>query len=316
LAGQRRFMSAMLLRSLLPLLCATTLFAQQAPIDSIDVQRDLPYAGTDNPRQKLDLFLPARRADEQPLPIIVFIHGGGWQKGDKAGGLRQVASYVQSGRYAGVSVGYRLSGEARWPAQVYDCKAAIRWIRAHAAEHRLDPARIGVWGASAGGHLVSLLGTSGDVKELEGDLGPNTGVSSRVTCVVNFFGPENFMTMLRPGAQGTATGAIGALFGGPLSEKAADAKAASPVTHISADDPPFFTAHGTRDPLVPFAQAQELDAALVKAGVPHLLMQMTDAGHGFRSAELDRRIAQFFDLHLRGVKSDIATTPIAVEARQ
>jgi acetyl esterase/lipase len=199
---------------------------------------------------------------------------------------------------------------------VYDCKAAIRWIRAHAKEHNLDPERIGVWGASAGGHLVSLLGTSGGVKELEGDLGSHTAESSRVTCVVNFFGPENFMTMLPPQAHGNATGAIGALFGGSLSEKTADAKAASPVTHVTADDPPIFTAHGTKDPLVPFAQAQELDAALKKAGVPHLLMEMTGAGHGFRSAELDARIAQFFDLHLRGTKTEIATTPIVVDAGQ
>jgi acetyl esterase/lipase len=306
----------MLLRSLLPLLFATSLFAQRAPLDAIDARRDLPYAGTDNPRQTLDLFLPKKRADEKPLPVIVFIHGGGWQKGDKSGGFRSVARFVESGRYAGVSVGYRLSGEATWPAQVHDCKAAIRWIRANAKEHNLDPDRIGVWGTSAGGHLVSLLGTSGDVKELEGDLGAHTGTSSRVSCVVNFFGPENFMTMLPPAAHANAVGAIGALFGGSLKEKAAEAKAASPVTHITADDPPIFTAHGTKDPLVPFAQAQELDAALKQAGVPHLLMEMTGAGHGFRSAELDIRIARFFDVHLRGVKAEIATTPIAIEAGQ
>jgi acetyl esterase/lipase len=306
----------MYLRALLPLLFATSLFAQRAQLDAIDARRDLPYAGTDNPRQQLDLYLPKKRADEKPLPVIVFIHGGGWQKGDKAGGFRSVASFVQSGRYAGVSVGYRLSGEAKWPAQVHDCKAAIRWIRAHAQEYHLDPEHIGVWGASAGGHLVSLLGTSGGVKELEGELGAHTTESSRVTCVVNFFGPENFMTMLPPQAHANAFGAIGALFGGSLSEKKSDAIAASPVTHISADDPPIFTAHGTKDPLVPFAQAQEFDTALKKASVPHLLMEMTGAGHGFRSAELDTRIAQFFDLHLRGVKAEIATTPIAIEAGQ
>jgi acetyl esterase/lipase len=306
----------MLLRSLLPLLFATSLFAQVAPSPLIDARRDLPYASTDNPRQKLDLFLPKQRANEKPLPVVAFIHGGGWQKGDKAGGARNVARFVQSGHYAGVSVGYRLSGEAKWPAQVHDCKAAIRWIRAHAKEFNLDPERIGVWGTSAGGHLVSLLGTSGGVKELEGDLGSHTAESSRVACVVNFFGPENFMTMLPPNAHGNAFGAIGALFGGSLSEKSAEAKAASPVTHITADDPPILTAHGTKDPLVPFAQAQELDAALKKAGVPHLLMEMTGAGHGFRSAALDERIGQFFDLHLRGIKAEIATTPITVDAGQ
>jgi acetyl esterase/lipase len=303
----------MFFRTLLPLLLATNLLAQRAPLDAIDARRDLPYAGTDHPRQKLDLFLPKKPADEKPLPVVVFIHGGGWQKGDKSGGARNVAPFVSGGHYAGVSVGYRLSGEAKWPAQIHDCKAAIRWIRANAKTHNLDPDRIGVWGASAGGHLVSLLGTSGGVQELEGDLGPHTRESSRVACVVNFFGPENFMTMLPPEAHANAFGAIGALFGGSLSEKSAEAKAASPVTHITADDPPIFTAHGTKDPLVPFAQAQELDAALKKAGVPHLLMEMSGAGHGFRSAELETRLTQFFDLHLRGVKAEIATTAIAVE---
>lgn len=306
----------MFIRILLPLLFATSLFAQRSLPDAIDAHRDLPYAGTENPRQRLDLYLPKKRADEKPLPVIVFIHGGGWQNGDKTGGLRNFARFVESGRYAGVSVGYRLSGEAKWPAQIHDCKAAIRWIRANAKEHNLDPERIGVWGSSAGGHLVSLLGTSGNVKELEGNLGAHTNFSSRVTCVVNFFGPENFLTMLPADAHSNARGAIGALFGGSLTEKKQDAIAASPVTHVTSDDPPVLTAHGTKDPLVPFAQAQELDAALKKAGVPHLLMEMTGGGHGFRSAELDERIDKFFDLHLRGVKSEIATTPIAVEARR
>lgn len=303
----------MFLRAFLPLCFATSLLAQAATPGDIDARRDLPYAGTDNPRQKLDLFLPKKRADEKPLPVIVFIHGGGWQNGNKSGGAGRVAPYVQTGKYAGVSVGYRLSGEAKWPAQIYDCKAAIRWIHANAKEYNLDASKIGVWGTSAGGHLVSLLGTSGDVKELEGDLGPNTAASSRVACVVNFYGPENFFTMLPAGAQSRAGGAIGALFGGSLEEKAAAAKAASPVTHISADDPPFLTAHGTKDPTVPYGQALELDAGLKKAGVPHWLMEMTGGGHGFRSPELDHRIEQFFDLQLRGVKSEIAVAPIAVE---
>ncbi len=308
----------MLLRFILSLFLATTLLAQRPLPDAIDAKRDLPYAGTDNPRQKLDLFLPKKRENEKPLPVIVFIHGGGWRKGDKSMGLTFVSHFVESGRYAGVSVAYRLSDEAQWPAQIYDCKAAIRWVRGHAKEYGLDPAHIGVWGPSAGGHLVSLLGTSGGVSELEGDLGPNTAESSRVNCVVNLFGPEDFITIVKPGANGrdpdTASGAITGLLGGLVKDKPDAARSASPVTHITSDDPPFLTAHGTKDPLVPYAQALELDAALRKAGVPSLVMEMTGGGHGFRSHELDGRIEQFFDLHLRGVKSEIATTPIAVEA--
>jgi len=291
-------------------------FAQQRhSLEGVDVKRDQPYAGTDNPRQKLDIYLPTKRATGKPLPVVVFIHGGGWRGGDKASGAGRVAPYVASGEYAGVSVGYRLSAEAKFPAQIHDCKAAIRWIRANAQQYNLDPDRIGVWGSSAGGHLVSLLGTSGGAKELEGDLGPNTSVSSRVACVVNYFGPENFITMAEKQNEHAAT-AVAGLLGGPAKEKPDVAKAASPVTYVTSDDPPFLTAHGTDDPTVPFGQATEIDAALKKAGVSSLLIEVTGAAHGFNSAVVEDRVKQFFAIHLRGVKSEIATTPVANEARE
>ncbi|MCA1962778.1 MAG: alpha/beta hydrolase fold domain-containing protein [Prosthecobacter sp.] len=283
----------------------------------IEALRDLPYAGTDNPRQKLDLYLPKVRKSDKPLPIIVFIHGGGWRAGDKSGGISHLARFVQSGDYAGVSVGYRLTNEAQWPAQIHDCKAAIRWIKAHAGEHRLDASRIAVWGTSAGGHLVSHLGTSGDVKDLEGTLGAHLDQDSRVTCVVNYFGPENFLTMVRqPSTIDRSRGGDypeALLLGGPVPEREQAAQEASPVTHVSQGDAAFFTAHGTKDPLVPFAQAEEIHAALQKAGVPSLLQEMTGGGHGFRSPELDARVKQFLDLHLRGIQTEIVTTPIVMQ---
>ena len=284
----------------------------------IEVLRDLPYADTDNPRQKLDLYLPKARKPDALLPIIVFIHGGGWQGGDKNSGQGNLSRFVQSGDYAGISIGYRLTDEAPWPAQIHDCKAAIRWIKAHAKDHGLDPGKIAVWGTSAGGHLVSMLGTSGDVKELEGTLGKNLDQDSKVTCVVYFFGPEDFLTMVRqPSTIDRTKGndyPEAKLLGGPVPEREAIAREASPVTHVSPGDAPFLTAHGTKDPLVPFAQAEELHAALQKAGVPSLLQEMTNAGHGFKSPLLDERVKQFLDLHLRGIKSDIQTTPIPVGA--
>lgn len=297
---------------------------QQAPARplpaGIRAQRDLPYAGTDNPRQTLDLYLPEKRGSDKALPVIVFIHGGGWRGGDKSGGIGSLSRFVQSGDYAGVSVGYRLTSEAQWPAQIHDCKAAIRWIKAHAAEHGLDATKIGVWGSSAGGHLVSHLGVSGDVKELEGSLGAHLDQDSRVTCVVNYYGPENFLTMIRQPSKVDRTKGgdypEALLLGGPVPEREAAAREASPVTHVSKGDAPFFTAHGTEDPLVPFAQAQEIHAALTKAGVPSLLQEMTGGGHGFRSPLLDERVKQFLDLHLRGIPSEITTTPIPVESRR
>lgn len=285
----------------------------------IESQIDLPYADTDNPRQKLDLYLPKVRKSDKPLPVIVFIHGGGWKAGDKSSGLGSIARFVQSGDYAGVSVGYRLTDEAQWPAQIHDCKAALRWIKANAKVHGLDASKIGVWGTSAGGHLVSFLGTSGDVKELEGTLGKHLDQNSQVTCVVNFFGPENFVTMVtQPSTIDRTKGndyPEALLLGGSVQEREATAKEASPVTHVSKGDAAFFTAHGTQDPLVPFAQAQEIHAALQKAGVPSLLQEMTNGGHGFKSPILDGRVKQFLDLHLRGIAAEIITSPVVVEGR-
>jgi acetyl esterase/lipase len=285
----------------------------------IEALRDIAYADTENARQKLDLYLPKVRKGDKPLPVIVFIHGGGWRGGDKSGGIGNVWRFVQSGEYAGASIGYRLTDEAQWPAQIHDCKAAIRWIKAHAKEYNLDATKIAVWGTSAGGHLVSHLGTSGDVKELEGTLGKHLDQNSSVTCVVNFFGPENFLSMVRqPSTIDRTQGKDypeALLLGGPVSEKEAVTKEASPVTHVTKGDAAFFTAHGTKDPLVPFAQGEEIHAALTKAGVPSLLQEMTNGGHGFKSPLLDERVKQFFDLHLRGIAAEIVTSPIVVEGK-
>ena len=292
---------------------------QRSVPENIEAKVDLPYAATVNPRQRLDLYLPKARKSDKPLPVIVFIHGGGWKAGDKASGIGNLSRFVSSGDYAGVSVGYRLSHEAQWPAQIHDCKAALRWIKANAKEYGLDATKVGVWGTSAGGHLVSFLGTSGDVPSLEGTLGKHLDQDSKVACVVNFFGPENFITMVEQEStmdRKTADYPEALLLGGRVQDKPDLAKEASPVTHVTAGDAPFLTAHGTKDPLVPYAQGQEIDAALKKAGVESLLITMTNGGHGFRSAELDQRVQQFFDKHLRGMAADIATAAILTEPRK
>jgi len=118
--------------------------ARKPQNNNVNATRDIPYADNDNPRQTLDLFLPKTRKSDKPLPLVVFIHGGAWMAGSKNGGLRMVAPYVESGQYAGASIGYRLSQEAIWPAQIHDCKAAIRWLKANAKKHNLDPDRIAV----------------------------------------------------------------------------------------------------------------------------------------------------------------------------
>lgn len=282
--------------------------ASQTGSPVIESLTGIAYADNANPRQQLDLFLPRKRNGTKPLPVLVFIHGGAWKAGNKSEGARQVEPFVASGDYAGVSIGYRLTNEAQWPAQIHDCKAAIRWIRAHAKEHDLDPDHIGVWGVSAGGHLVSMLGTSGDVPELEGRLGTNLKQSSRVTCVVNYFGPEDLITMSTQKStvdRTTRDYAEALLIGGRVQDQPEAAKRASPVTYISKDDPPFLTAHGTEDPLVPFAQATELHEALKKAEVSSTLLTMINGGHGFASRQLDEVLHRFLNKHLRGVDSKI-----------
>jgi acetyl esterase/lipase len=283
--------------------------------DTVDAKLNVAYADNENPRQMLDLYLPKKRNSDKPLPVLVFIHGGGWKGGDKTSGMRNVMPYVTSGDYAGVSVGYRLTNEAQWPAQIQDCKAAIRWIRGNAEKLNLDKDHIAVWGSSAGGHLVSILGTSGDVPELEGRLGSFTKESSRVQAVVNYYGPEDFITMVtQPSTiDRTVQGYPEALLiGGRVQDAPDAAKSASPVTYISKDDPPFLTAHGTKDPLVPFAQAEELQERLKKAGVPTVLITMKGGGHGFASGELEATVHRFIDKQLRGIDSKIEDATIDV----
>jgi acetyl esterase/lipase len=275
---------------------------------------DLPYAGNDNPRQCLDLLLPEDPKGNDPLPVVVWIHGGAWRGGDKRGGIRQLADLIASGNYAGVSVAYRLSAEAVWPAQIHDCKAAIRWIRANANKHSLDPQRIGVWGSSAGGHLVAMLGTSGGVQQLEGDLGPHTDQQSPVRCVVDFFGPSELLTMGQYPSRikhDAAQSPESRLVGGPLQERKEAARSASPITYVSGDDPPFLIVHGTEDPAVPFNQSERLEAALRSAGADVTFVKVLGGGHGgFRSPELLRRVALFFDKHLRDRDVQISADPI------
>ncbi len=271
--------------------------------ESVKVEKDIPYAGTTNPRQTLDLLVPKAPKGDKPLPVVVNIHGGAWMSGDKSNGAPMLAGMVASGDYAAVSIGYRLSGEATWPAQIHDCKAAIRWIRANADKYHLDPDRIGVMGGSAGGHLVAMLGTSGGSEALEGDLGPYKGVSSKVKCVVDQFGPSELATM------GDSPSSIdhnakdspeSKLLGGPILENKEKAKAASPITYITKDDPPFLIFHGDKDMTVPFNQSEKLTKALKASGVDVLFIKVEGGAHGgFRNPEVFKRVRQFFDKNLR-----------------
>jgi acetyl esterase/lipase len=280
--------------------------------DSVRAELDIPYAGTDHVRQKLDLYLPKQPANGK-LPLVVFIHGGGWQNGQKGVGRKWTFPYVESGDFATASIGYRLSSDAIWPAQIHDCKAAIRWLRANAGKYGIDPDRIAVLGPSAGGHLVAMLGTSGGVAALEGDLGDFDDTSSRVQCVVDFYGPANMLT--RDPTDTAPQSRLAALLGGPVQELKERAKEASPQTHVTADDPPFLIVHGTEDPLVEYDQSVQFDAALRAAGVSSVLIRVDGGKHGnFGNPEVDQRVRAFLGKQLLGEKMEISTAPIAARA--
>lgn len=285
----------------------------------VTAHRDLAYVENGHARQVLDLFVPANTG--RPLPLIIWVHGGGWAAGDKGGcpPLRQ--GYAQRG-YAIASVNYRLSQHARFPAQLQDCKAAIRWLRRHAARFGLDPERFGLWGSSAGGHLVAMVGVTGDVKEFDAE-GPRD-VSSAVQCVMNDYGPTDFLQMdaHRPAGAALAHNAPDSpesrLIGGPITDPANRALVtrASPLTYVSRGDPPFLINHGDQDPLVPHHQSELLFAALKDAGVPVRFNTVRGGGHGvgFGGEELDAMRRDFFELHLNGAQNAASVWPAAMRS--
>lgn len=283
-------------------------------VESVRVIENVPYAGNDSRRQRLDLLVPKRPKGNGPLPVVIFIHGGAWRGGDRRDGYSALGPLVATGHYAGITVGYRLTDEAIWPAQVHDAKAAVRWARANAGRFNLDPDRIGAMGPSAGGHLVAMLGTSGEVVGLEGDVGPHSGTNSRVQCVADLYGPAELSRMgLFPSAldHDDADSPESRLIGGPLLSRPEAARAASPVTYVTPDDPPFLIVHGTKDEIVPFDQSVRLHEALRKAGVDATMVPVERGGHGnFGNPELPLRVQAFFDRHLRGMDVPVPDDPL------
>ncbi len=272
----------------------------------VELIRDVEFGKGGGRALKLDILRP-KNPPEEPLPVVTFIHGGGWRGGKKGVGILRLLPLARRGYFC-ATIEYRLSGEAVFPAQIEDCKCAIRWLRAHAKEYNLDPDRIGVWGSSAGGHLVALLGTSGGVKELEGKGGWEKH-STRVQAVVDFFGPTDLLNIVEDAGKNQFQGRTGfdsknnpvaLLLGGPIEENKDKAAKASPITYVSKDDPPFLIVHGDRDALVPLGQSERLRDALKKVGVEAKLHVVKGAGHGLgRVGDVGDMIVSFFDEHLR-----------------
>ena len=270
------------------------------------VERDIVYTRVGERELALDIYLPEDAA--RPLPVIVWIHGGGW-RGGSIGSGGQARGMVARG-FAVVDIDYRLSGEALFPAQIEDCKAAIRWVRANAKKYGLDPDRIGAWGSSAGGHLVAFLGTSEGVKEFETE--ENGEYSSRVNAVCDWFGPTDFLQMDAHRMKGRSlvhdspTSPESRLVGGPIQDEPYRSlcKKADPITYVDGDEPPFLIMHGDQDRAVPVHQSQLLYEALKKANVDVTYYVVEGAGHGLRDGKKDtpeqlfEMSAAFFEKHL------------------
>ncbi len=284
--------------------CAA-LIAAAAQTPAPRALRDLEYARPASGRLLLDLYLPESGG---PYPLIVWVHGGAFRAGNKAGiWYKPILNQTQRG-YAVASIDYRLSGIATFPALVHDAKAAVRWLRANAAKYNLKADRIVVAGESAGGYQAVMLGTSGGVTELEGALG-NSKESSRVQGVIDFFGPTDFLAM-DDGASACKTPMVHRAAGSPeslllgcnLADCPERVKAANPITYVSRDDPPFLILHGTADCLVPHSQSQRLYDALHAAGVKadlHLLPEVGHADQRFMTAETEKLVSDFVDSVLR-----------------
>lgn len=266
---------------------------QQNSADTV-IYKDLEYSRAGEQALLLDLYRPAESTGV--VPVIVWVHGGGWKNGSKN---RCPATWLVEQGYAVVSINYRLTDQAQWPAQIEDCRAAVRWVRENAAGFQLDGDHIAAWGSSAGGHLVALMGTL--------DAPKNEKTSSRVQAVCDWFGPTDLLTMPPNLPENGRTledvaNSNGAkLLGKTVIEHPELAKQASAYYQVSAEDSPFLIMHGDKDFNVPLIQSQKLHDKLQEAGVSSTLIIVPEAGHGgkeFQAPEIQEAIKSFFDKHL------------------
>ena len=247
--------------------------------DTIRVERDIVYLKAGDYPLTLDIAMP--KGLSKPVPAVVHIHGGGFQNGRKD--TRYAVRYAKEG-FIGVSINYRLSRVAPFPAAVQDCKAAIRWLRANAQDYHIDPNRIGAWGTSAGGNLAAILGTSGGDQYLEG-YGGNREYSSRVQAVVDHFGPTDFLKLKRSGYRkqdGIRDSPESRYLGGMFTLLPDQVRRANPATYADKNDPPTLIIHGEEDYFVVINQSEILYDALKKSGATTKLVRVVNGDHGYK----------------------------------
>jgi acetyl esterase/lipase len=270
---------------------------------------DLPYASL-SPAQKLDIFWPAD--GDGPFPVIMSIHGGAFRGGDKRDEqLVPMLKGLERG-YAVVSINYRMSGEATFPALVHDVQAAVRWVRAHAEQFLFDPAKIAVWGGSAGGYLALMAGVAPGIPELNDPSLGNPDQPSNVQAVVAWFPPTDFLKMdeqltasgLAPtpeGAHNAAHSPESLILGGQITKIPDVVRAANPETYLRPGLPPFFIQHGTHDRIVPYQQSLNFACKLAQVEpnkVTHELLLNSGHGHdapAFGASGNVKKVLDFLD---------------------
>ena len=256
--------------------------------------KNLQYAEVDGKPLLLDLYLPEK---PEGSPLVIWVHGGGWKGGSKQNCF---VKWLSNFGYTVASINYRLVDIAKWPAQLHDCKGAIRWLRANAQTYGYNPDCVIAAGASAGGHLVALLGTTGDNDELEGTVGGNSEQSSRVQAVVDYYGATDFL--LRSRTQSWKVNKPGSvvynLLGGPANQLVDKAKQASAKFHVTPNDAPLLVFHGGKDTTVLMNQTDAIEEAYKKHNLPVTVYRLKDAGHGgfvFYSAENAKHLCEFLE---------------------
>jgi acetyl esterase/lipase len=262
------------------------------------VEKDIVFAEVDGQRLMLDLYLPT---DADGPPLVVWIHGGGWR-----GGSRKNAKILEITKhgYALASISYRLTDKAIFPAQIHDCKAAVRWLRANAERYGYDADWIAAAGSSAGGHLALLMGVSGGVEDLEGTVGNHANHSSRVQAVIDYYGPSDFVLRGKTQPERAYTEKSGsfALLGGLRTGKVSREmeQLASPAGYVTADDPPLLVFHGKADQVVLLDQGQRIVTLYSEVGLEARLVTLAEAGHGgkqFFSGQHFLEAKEFLDRH-------------------
>lgn len=257
--------------------------------------KDITYCTPDDSPQKMDIYYPASGG---PWPVLLYMHGGSWIEGDKAEGEGWRGMNDQG--YLIAAINYRLAAEGKFPVMIEDVKCAVRYLRANSAEHNLDSNRIGAIGASAGGHLVALLGMADETAGW--DIGEYSDQSSQVQAVLTMSGLSDFTAKMPSGINSSIYYAFGKLAGSDDPKNIA----ASPVTYINANTPPFLIIHGDRDGVVPVEQAEILQALLTEAGISSTLVIVEGGDHGLQGtnatptqAEISQMISDFFENNLK-----------------